>query len=176
MGHGHYTAYAVGEDGNWYQFDDSFVRKVNEEEVVSSKAYMLLYRRRDATGNCTHLFSDPPLREAMSQNDLTQSSSEKEDDRLLSSDDEADSDVSTLSSESSYCGSDSDHVDELPSVNHNAESAEKCDATIYPTDALQCSSNPPTTLESHHSCEGIRNPNQCNGVSEAEEGLRKSQE
>lgn len=48
LGGGHYTAYALNDEGEWCNFDDSRVTKnVDESEVVSSAAYVLYYRRRD---------------------------------------------------------------------------------------------------------------------------------
>ena len=45
---GHYTAYCKNAgDGRWYNFDDGTVRKMDEEDVVSSSAYVLFYRARD---------------------------------------------------------------------------------------------------------------------------------
>ncbi|KAJ2595068.1 hypothetical protein GGF39_003969 [Coemansia sp. RSA 1721] len=48
LGGGHYTAYAQSpEDGEWYDFNDSHVSRVhNAEDVKTSAAYMLFYRRR----------------------------------------------------------------------------------------------------------------------------------
>ncbi|KAI9261956.1 hypothetical protein EDC94DRAFT_541251 [Helicostylum pulchrum] len=47
LGGGHYTAYAQNfEDGNWYNFDDSHVSKVNAEAVKTNAAYLLFYKRR----------------------------------------------------------------------------------------------------------------------------------
>lgn len=48
LGGGHYTAFALNDEGEWCNFDDSRVTKnVTESEVVSSAAYLLFYRRRD---------------------------------------------------------------------------------------------------------------------------------
>ena len=48
LGGGHYTAFALSDDGQWCNFDDSRVTTdVNESDVVSSAAYCLYYRRRD---------------------------------------------------------------------------------------------------------------------------------
>ena len=48
LGGGHYTAYALSDDGEWCNFDDSRVSTgVKEEEVVSSAAYCLYFRRKD---------------------------------------------------------------------------------------------------------------------------------
>lgn len=52
MASGHYTAYIKLLDENrWYNFDDSHVSAINEEEVKSGAAYVLFYRRvREADG------------------------------------------------------------------------------------------------------------------------------
>lgn len=58
LGGGHYTAYAKLVDENrWYHFDDSHVSPVNEDEIRTSAAYLLFYRRvkagsRSETGLC----------------------------------------------------------------------------------------------------------------------------
>ena len=50
MGGGHYTAFAKNpNDEQWYKFDDSHVTPVNEDRVCTPAAYVLFYRRRDAT-------------------------------------------------------------------------------------------------------------------------------
>ncbi|CAD8190935.1 unnamed protein product [Paramecium octaurelia] len=47
MGGGHYTAYAKNhENGKWYDFDDSQVSEINEDQIVSQSAYVLFYKRR----------------------------------------------------------------------------------------------------------------------------------
>ena len=48
LGGGHYTAYALNDDGEWCNFDDSRVTaNVEKSEVVSKSAYVLYYKRRD---------------------------------------------------------------------------------------------------------------------------------
>jgi ubiquitin carboxyl-terminal hydrolase 4/11/15 len=48
LGGGHYTAYALNDDGVWCHYDDSRVTThVDPKEVVSSSAYVLYYRRKD---------------------------------------------------------------------------------------------------------------------------------
>jgi ubiquitin carboxyl-terminal hydrolase 4/11/15 len=48
LGGGHYTAYALNNDGVWCHYDDSRVTShVDAKEVVSDAAYVLYYRRRD---------------------------------------------------------------------------------------------------------------------------------
>jgi ubiquitin carboxyl-terminal hydrolase 4/11/15 len=45
-GGGHYTAICKNFDNNWYSYDDSSVSKASPDEVVTSAAYVLFYRRR----------------------------------------------------------------------------------------------------------------------------------
>ncbi|KAI3781720.1 hypothetical protein L2E82_11743 [Cichorium intybus] len=46
MGSGHYTAYIKLIDENrWYNFDDSHISAINEDDVKSNAAYVLFYRR-----------------------------------------------------------------------------------------------------------------------------------
>lgn len=47
MAQGHYTAF-VKEIGKWFRFDDTWVREVDEEEVLASEAYILFYFQRGA--------------------------------------------------------------------------------------------------------------------------------
>jgi Ubiquitin carboxyl-terminal hydrolase len=48
LGGGHYTAYAINDDGVWCHYDDSRITShISPSEVVSSAAYVLYYRRRD---------------------------------------------------------------------------------------------------------------------------------
>ncbi len=48
LGGGHYTAYALSDDGTWCHYDDSRVStNVDPKDVVSSAAYVLYYKRRD---------------------------------------------------------------------------------------------------------------------------------
>lgn len=48
LGGGHYFAYVLSEaDGKWKCFNDHQCKDVDENEVVSSTAYILFYRRRD---------------------------------------------------------------------------------------------------------------------------------
>jgi len=45
---GHYTAYTkYRQDGKWYCFDDEDVREVHEVDLISEKAYVLFYVRKD---------------------------------------------------------------------------------------------------------------------------------
>ena len=46
-GGGHYTAICKNVDGNWYNYNDSHVSAGSPKEVVSSAAYVLLYRRKN---------------------------------------------------------------------------------------------------------------------------------
>lgn len=40
---GHYTAIAQAANGNWYQFDDSYVRSVPPQQAIHSDAYVIIY-------------------------------------------------------------------------------------------------------------------------------------
>jgi ubiquitin carboxyl-terminal hydrolase 4/11/15 len=48
VGGGHYMAYAMNPlTKTWHEFNDSSVNSINEENLVTSAAYVLFYRRRD---------------------------------------------------------------------------------------------------------------------------------
>ncbi|ESQ37193.1 hypothetical protein EUTSA_v10002775mg, partial [Eutrema salsugineum] len=44
---GHYVAYVRSARGTWHRFDDSEVKKISEESVLSKQAYMLFYARQE---------------------------------------------------------------------------------------------------------------------------------
>eukprot|EP01016_Furgasonia_blochmanni_P046389 TRINITY_DN6677_c0_g1_i3.p2 TRINITY_DN6677_c0_g1~~TRINITY_DN6677_c0_g1_i3.p2 ORF type:complete len:184 (+),score=34.77 TRINITY_DN6677_c0_g1_i3:67-618(+) len=68
LGGGHYTAAAKHfRDGVWYDFNDASVSKAGKDDVVSEAAYVLFYRRRDASAST-------PGRKQTSLLDLHQSS------------------------------------------------------------------------------------------------------
>ena len=49
---GHYYAYCrdgYNDNDNWFEYNDSSVSPVREEEVVTKNAYVLIYRRSDLT-------------------------------------------------------------------------------------------------------------------------------
>ena len=41
---GHYTAHTLRE-GNWYSFDDEYLKKVSEKEAFNCEAYLLFYKK-----------------------------------------------------------------------------------------------------------------------------------
>uniref|UniRef100_A0A5B7BYP1 Ubiquitin carboxyl-terminal hydrolase n=1 Tax=Davidia involucrata TaxID=16924 RepID=A0A5B7BYP1_DAVIN len=45
MGGGHYTAFVQHGRNRWYEFDDSHVLPVSEDQIKTSAAYVLFYRR-----------------------------------------------------------------------------------------------------------------------------------
>ncbi|XP_071730442.1 ubiquitin carboxyl-terminal hydrolase 18-like [Rutidosis leptorrhynchoides] len=49
---GHYICYAKDFSGNWYRIDDCKVEAVELDEVLSQRAYMLLYSRVSARPSC----------------------------------------------------------------------------------------------------------------------------
>jgi ubiquitin carboxyl-terminal hydrolase 4/11/15 len=48
LGGGHYTAYALHDDGVWCYYDDARITEnADEKDVVSDAAYVVYYKRRD---------------------------------------------------------------------------------------------------------------------------------
>jgi len=43
---GHYTSYIKNANGNWYAFNDTSVRELKEENVITSQSYCLFYRKK----------------------------------------------------------------------------------------------------------------------------------
>ena len=42
---GHYTAVIKNQNGKWYEYNDTIVTEVSEENLITNKAYCLFYRR-----------------------------------------------------------------------------------------------------------------------------------
>jgi ubiquitin carboxyl-terminal hydrolase 8 len=42
---GHYYAYCKNKNGNWYNYNDSCVTNISEEDIITSAAYCLFYRK-----------------------------------------------------------------------------------------------------------------------------------
>lgn len=45
VGGGHYYSYCKGENGNWYEFNDTNVNKINKENIITPNAYVLFYKK-----------------------------------------------------------------------------------------------------------------------------------
>ena len=43
---GHYTANVKKEDGKWYNFNDTSIKEIKRNHVISSKAYCLFYKKK----------------------------------------------------------------------------------------------------------------------------------
>jgi ubiquitin C-terminal hydrolase len=43
---GHYTAYIKNANGKWYEFNDTFVNEIKEENVISPRSYCFFYRKK----------------------------------------------------------------------------------------------------------------------------------
>jgi ubiquitin C-terminal hydrolase len=43
---GHYTAYIKNANGKWYEFNDTMVHEIKEENVISAQSYCLFYRKK----------------------------------------------------------------------------------------------------------------------------------
>ena len=49
---GHYFAYCKNNiDGDWYEFNDSHVDKIDKNKIVTENAYVLFYKRKRDNGN-----------------------------------------------------------------------------------------------------------------------------
>jgi len=44
---GHYTSYVKTENGKWYEFNDTIVREINENKLISNKSYCFFYRKKN---------------------------------------------------------------------------------------------------------------------------------
>ncbi|KAI5295170.1 CSN-associated deubiquitinating enzyme Ubp12 [Ascosphaera acerosa] len=75
LGGGHYTAFAKNfVDGNWYDFNDSSVHRVDPSNVVTRAAYLLFYRRISAKPLGGPFF-ESLISESQMQDDSSSSSS-----------------------------------------------------------------------------------------------------
>ena len=43
---GHYTAYVKNANGKWYEFNDTIVRDIAEDQVITPRSYWLFYRKK----------------------------------------------------------------------------------------------------------------------------------
>jgi ubiquitin C-terminal hydrolase len=42
---GHYTAYIKNANGKWYEMNDTSVKEIRPEQVISPRSYCLFYRK-----------------------------------------------------------------------------------------------------------------------------------
>ncbi|KAL9058896.1 MAG: hypothetical protein Q9162_001452 [Coniocarpon cinnabarinum] len=71
LGGGHYTAHAKNFiDGDWYEYNDSFVSRASAQSAVSRSAYLLFYRRRSEKP-----LGSPKLQEYIAKARIEESSS-----------------------------------------------------------------------------------------------------
>jgi len=47
LGGGHYYAYCKNTNGQWYNYNDSTVTKIEPEDLITKNAYCLFYKKRD---------------------------------------------------------------------------------------------------------------------------------
>jgi len=45
---GHYTAYIKNSNAKWYHFNDTIVNEIEEDKIISPKAYCLFYRKKSS--------------------------------------------------------------------------------------------------------------------------------
>jgi ubiquitin carboxyl-terminal hydrolase 2/21 len=43
---GHYTSFVKNANGKWYEYNDTLVKEIHEQEIISPKAYCFFYRKR----------------------------------------------------------------------------------------------------------------------------------
>ena len=61
---GHYIAYCLNEDGKYYFFNDSYVRKVQDEkELYEDEPYLLFYQKEESNNNKTYLYNSNDIGE-----------------------------------------------------------------------------------------------------------------
>lgn len=44
---GHYTAYVKIKNNKWYEFNDTMVREINKDNLISNKSYCFFYRKKN---------------------------------------------------------------------------------------------------------------------------------
>jgi len=44
---GHYTSYVKNKNGKWYEFNDTLVREINTENLISNKSYCFFYCKKN---------------------------------------------------------------------------------------------------------------------------------
>jgi ubiquitin C-terminal hydrolase len=42
---GHYTAFIKNANGKWYEMNDTNVREIKEDQIISPRSYCLFYRK-----------------------------------------------------------------------------------------------------------------------------------
>ena len=47
VGGGHYYSYCRAENGNWYEFNDTNVSKIDESRIITPNAYVLFYKKTE---------------------------------------------------------------------------------------------------------------------------------
>ncbi|KAI9597539.1 hypothetical protein BDF19DRAFT_463926 [Syncephalis fuscata] len=91
LGGGHYTAYAKNIATNvWYDFDDSTVTSMKEDQVMTRSAYLLFYKRREGSdGNDTDLgwLTNPASGEEEEEEKAAVAAAVVEDDAPMDNDD-----------------------------------------------------------------------------------------
>jgi len=50
-GGGHYTAYIKNANDKWYECNDTEVKEINSETIISPRSYCLFYRKKNKTNN-----------------------------------------------------------------------------------------------------------------------------
>lgn len=134
---GHYICYIKDFSGNWYRIDDSEIESVELEEVISQRAYMLLYSRIQARSSLSSTSLRSEVQEEKETDTLAMKACQKElvessmVEAIDTSEDLVCEEESSLSSSSSTSSCSS------PSV-----VTSECCAEVERVDTLDSDSNP----------------------------------
>ena len=44
---GHYSSNILNANGNWYNFNDTFITPVSEDKIITQHTYCLFYRKKN---------------------------------------------------------------------------------------------------------------------------------
>mmetsp|Transcript_50795 Transcript_50795/g.62233 ORF Transcript_50795/g.62233 Transcript_50795/m.62233 type:complete len:217 (+) Transcript_50795:721-1371(+) len=81
MGGGHYIAYVKNLlNNNWYEYDDSDVQQINLEQVDTKNAYVLFYKKRNASFNLNDVIKKSQTTTNTTNGEATSNTSDKPND------------------------------------------------------------------------------------------------
>ncbi|GAN07744.1 ubiquitin carboxyl-terminal hydrolase 4 isoform X2 [Mucor ambiguus] len=125
LGGGHYTSFAQNfEDGNWYNFDDSHVSKVDVNDVKTTAAYLLFYKRRRPLSEDPTRTIEEILKEAQEKQQVAELK-EQQERQQQQPEDEPIVEFSNHNIVAGYSSDEDDHVE----MNHH-EPAQPSDSVV----------------------------------------------
>ncbi|KAI8372393.1 hypothetical protein BD560DRAFT_394819 [Blakeslea trispora] len=152
LGGGHYTSYAQNfENGNWYNFDDSHVSKVDVSDVKTTAAYLLFYKRRRVVDKGSTKSVEEIIREANEK----QQAAEKQTIVLQPPQDEQPDHISALDKE------ETDSYGQLPpavsaSMDDDSRNS-NCDSSSSSSESINTNTSSHSDIEdiTHEDKEGV---------------------